>query len=192
MDKAELLESLKCLSGIVEKSCSDDVTAVDAGAAVTDILDDTDVCCMYETVRAIVSAVTSYSDSARMSFAKCVNEDGWAEGENSSAGPGVCLKVAGLGAPVAQQAQRLYSGLRGEQKELLFDVIVELIPLLLQDGDLQEIGSIGDFVDESELEAWASDNGWKHPDKDSISDFANGADGNEVRDWVVEYIQDNL
>lgn len=187
MEKADLLESLRTLAEAVEMSCKIDVT--DAGAIVNDILDETDINCTYETVRKIVNAITHYSDSTKMSLAKCLKEDGWTDGQCD--GAALNLKAIDTDVPMGRVAQDLYSGLDQHQKELLLELASELIPLFLRDEDLH-VNELSDIVDDSSLEEWASENGWKHPEKDSISDFVEDMRCSEVRDFVVEYIQDNL
>lgn len=188
MEKADLLESLRTLAEAVEMSCKAD-EAKDAGEIVQDILDDTDISCVYETVRKIVSAVVSYSDSTKMSFAKCVKEDGWTDGQCD--GAVLNLKAIDTDVPMGRVAQDLYNGLDQQKKELLLELVSELIPLLLNDMDIH-VNGLEEIVDDSSLEEWAEEHGWKHPDKDSISDFVEDMGSSEVRDFVVEYIQDNL
>lgn len=187
MEKADLLESLRTLAEAVEMSCKAD--EADASEIVRDILEETDISCTYETVRKIVNAIAHHSDSAKMALAKCLKEDGWT-GDQCD-GAVLNLKVTELGVPMGRVAQDLYEGLGHEQKELLLELVSELIPLFLRDEDLH-VNELSDIVDDSSLEEWASENGWKHPDHDSISDFVEDMGSSEVRDFVVEYIQDNL
>ena len=193
MEKADLLESLRTLAEAVDMSCKADEPK-DAGEIVQGILDETDINCAYETVRKIVSTITHYSDSTKMSFAKCLKDDGWADNGWASGecnGAVLNLKVAELGVPMAREAQNLYNGLGQKQKELLLSLVTELIPLLLQDEDVH-VNGIEDIVDSSDLEEWAEENDWKHPDKDSIDDFVDSMPSSSVRDWVVDYIESNL
>ena len=187
MNKAELLESIKCLSEIVEKSCKDDV--LDAGDIVRSVLDETDIDCTYETVRKMVSAITHYSDSTKMSLAKCLKEDGWTDGQCD--GAVLNLKAIDTNVPLSIVARDLYDGLDQHQKELLLELASNLIPFFLRDEDLH-VNELSDIIDDSSLAEWAHDNGWKHPEVDSISDFVEDMGSSEVRDFVVEYIQDNL
>ena len=187
MEKADLLESLRALAEAVEMSCKIDVT--DAGAVVHDILDNTEASNAYETVRKIVSAITHHSDSAKMALAKCLKEDGWT-GDKCN-GAALNLKAIDTDVPMGRVAQDLYEGLDQHQKELLLELASELIPLFLRDEDLR-VNGLEEIVDDDSLEEWAQEHGWKHPDKDSIADFVEDMRSSEVRDFVVEYIQDNL
>jgi len=74
---------------------------------------------------------------------------------------------------------------------LLLELASNLIPFFLRDEDLH-VNELSDIIDDSSLAEWAHDNGWKHPEVDSISDFVEDMGSSEVRDFVVEYIQDNL
>ena len=188
MEKADLLESLRTLAEAVELSCKADEPK-DAGEIVSGILDETDINCAYETVRKMVNAITHHSEDAKKSLAKCLKEDGWT-GDQCD-GAVLNLKVADPGVPMGRVAQSLYEGLNVEQKELLLELLSEMVPFLLNDMDIH-VNGLEEIVDDSTLEEWAEEHGWKHPDRDSIADFAEDMGSSEVRDFVVEYIQDNL
>lgn len=183
MDKKELLDNLRTLTEAVEKSCNDDET--DVGKIVEGILDNTDISCVYETVRKIVSAVVSYSDSTKMSFAKCINEDGWIKAGDVMS----CKTVASTIANMTLDSQK------EEAIGSLIDALEEsagtnsaLARALEKQGYVQK-GS-GEFDDLAK--EWAEDNDWIYLDDWSFEDLADRFDNSTVRDFVVEYIQDNL
>ena len=204
MDKAELLESLKTLTEAVEKSCNDG--AQDAGEIVTDILDDTDISCTYETVRKIVSAIVHYSDSTKMSFAKCINEDGWAKiGEEVPIDTVVsALETMQIG-DMRKACRDLVDELIGRNVALcnmFFDALKEH-QIYAADTDpfneaAQEWAEQHDYFKQGSEEfedaahEWADDNGLYDIKDFSFEDLADKYESSEVRDFVVAYIEEHL